>query len=200
MDTTPYALQSGKHQRGTLRKLVWPRRCEMKDLCRSETNLLPLRRSSLSSVTTCRAPVQPRGWPRAMAPPLGFTFSNGMPSFSTQYTAWAAAKTQSNLIPYEKPPKQNVYSHLHQVVFCSTAETLASLSRIRASVTLDDPQTSLWLVCLFFSFTRKLSNKNCPLWFRVTGILFLETHRCIKGIKLGRRQKSQRLISQTCRY
>ncbi|KAI1242552.1 Deleted in lung and esophageal cancer protein 1, partial [Lamprotornis superbus] len=43
---------------------------------------------SLSKVTTCRAPVQPRGCPSAMAPPRGFTFSMGMPSFSTQYTAW----------------------------------------------------------------------------------------------------------------
>lgn len=60
----------------------------------AETNLFPLRLSSLSSVTTCRAPVQPRGWPRAMAPPLGFTFSSGMPNFSTQYTAWAAAEGQ----------------------------------------------------------------------------------------------------------
>lgn len=45
---------------------------------------LPLRFSSLSSVTTCLAPVQPRGWPRAIAPPRGFTFSAGIPSFSTQ--------------------------------------------------------------------------------------------------------------------
>lgn len=53
-----------------------------------DSNLRPLRLSSLSSVTTCRAPVQPKGWPSAIAPPLGFTFSIGIPSFSTQYTAW----------------------------------------------------------------------------------------------------------------
>lgn len=40
--------------------------------------------SSFSSVMTIRAPVQPRGWPRATAPPRGFTFSGGMPNFSTQ--------------------------------------------------------------------------------------------------------------------
>lgn len=51
-------------------------------------HLFPLRFNSLSKVTTCRAPVQPRGCPRAIAPPRGLTFSMGMPSFSTQYTAW----------------------------------------------------------------------------------------------------------------
>lgn len=32
-------------------------------------------------------PVHPRGWPRAMAPPLGLTLSGSSPSFSTQYVA-----------------------------------------------------------------------------------------------------------------
>ena len=50
----------------------------------------PRRFNSCSSVATWRAPVQPTGWPRAMAPPLGFNFSYGIPSFSTQYVAWLA--------------------------------------------------------------------------------------------------------------
>mmetsp|Transcript_100081 Transcript_100081/g.261008 ORF Transcript_100081/g.261008 Transcript_100081/m.261008 type:complete len:300 (+) Transcript_100081:206-1105(+) len=37
-----------------------------------------VRFSSGSSVAIRREPVQPRGWPRAMAPPLGFTFSIGI--------------------------------------------------------------------------------------------------------------------------
>ena len=43
------------------------------------THLSPLRFSSCSSVAICRAPVQPSGCPNAMAPPLGLTFSIGMP-------------------------------------------------------------------------------------------------------------------------
>lgn len=50
----------------------------------SQPHLFLRRFSSLSSVITCRAPVQPSGWPKATAPPKGFTFSGGMPSFSTQ--------------------------------------------------------------------------------------------------------------------
>lgn len=46
--------------------------------------LFPRRFSSLRSVMTCRAPVQPNGCPKATAPPRGFTFSGGSPSFSTQ--------------------------------------------------------------------------------------------------------------------
>lgn len=50
-------------------------------------HLFPLRFNSLSKVTTWRAPVQPSGCPSAIAPPRGLTFSMGIPSFSTQYTA-----------------------------------------------------------------------------------------------------------------
>src|SRR6267142_1858930 len=40
----------------------------------------PVRSSSCSAVARSIAPVAPRGWPSAMAPPLTFTFSSGMPS------------------------------------------------------------------------------------------------------------------------
>ena len=54
-----------------------------------------LDRQREQSAATWRAPVQPSGWPRAMAPPgrlerlawgvpLGLTLAIGMPSFSTQ--------------------------------------------------------------------------------------------------------------------
>ena len=40
----------------------------------------PVRSSSYSAVASSIAPVAPSGCPRAMAPPLGFTFSIGIPS------------------------------------------------------------------------------------------------------------------------
>mmetsp|Transcript_26178 Transcript_26178/g.57194 ORF Transcript_26178/g.57194 Transcript_26178/m.57194 type:complete len:241 (-) Transcript_26178:703-1425(-) len=58
---------------------------------------LPRRRISCSSVAVARAPVAPRGWPRAMAPPLGFTLDSSMPSFFTQYVACDA---KASLISY----------------------------------------------------------------------------------------------------
>ena len=61
---------------------------------RGQPHLFPRRFSSLSSVMTCRAPVQPSGWPKATAPPRGFTFSRGSFSFSTQYTAWGEVEHQ----------------------------------------------------------------------------------------------------------
>lgn len=86
---------------GTTPEGTSERRHRLNRSCRrrvaAETNLFPLRLSSPSSATTWRAPVQPSGWPRAMAPPLGFTFSSGIPSFSTQYSAWAAGKRHSHL-------------------------------------------------------------------------------------------------------
>ena len=36
---------------------------------------------------TCRAPVHPRGWPRAMAPPLGFNLATSNLSALAQCTA-----------------------------------------------------------------------------------------------------------------
>ena len=39
-----------------------------------QPNFLFVLISSCIRVATCLAPVQPRGWPSAMAPPLGFTF------------------------------------------------------------------------------------------------------------------------------
>mmetsp|Transcript_139129 Transcript_139129/g.196969 ORF Transcript_139129/g.196969 Transcript_139129/m.196969 type:complete len:256 (-) Transcript_139129:533-1300(-) len=39
---------------------------------------LPCLFNSGNKEAICREPVQPRGWPRAMAPPLGFTFSIGI--------------------------------------------------------------------------------------------------------------------------
>ena len=56
----------------------------------SQTHLSPLRSSSWSKVAICLAPVQPRGCPKAMAPPFGFTLSAGISSLLTQYAAWLA--------------------------------------------------------------------------------------------------------------
>jgi len=41
---------------------------------------LPCQLSELIRVPVMRAPVMPNGWPTAMAPPLTFSFSSGMPS------------------------------------------------------------------------------------------------------------------------
>src|SRR5689334_7469198 len=45
-------------------------------------------RISWTSVVTSRAPLQPSGWPRAMAPPLGFTFAFSRPSSRMQARTW----------------------------------------------------------------------------------------------------------------
>mmetsp|Transcript_2528 Transcript_2528/g.6729 ORF Transcript_2528/g.6729 Transcript_2528/m.6729 type:complete len:322 (+) Transcript_2528:273-1238(+) len=57
----------------------------------------PRRRISCSSVAVMRAPVQPSGWPSAMAPPLGLTFASSMPRCFTQYVACDA---NASLISY----------------------------------------------------------------------------------------------------
>jgi len=41
---------------------------------------LPCQLSELIRVPVIRAPVMPNGWPTAIAPPLTFSFSSGMPS------------------------------------------------------------------------------------------------------------------------
>mmetsp|Transcript_5173 Transcript_5173/g.18074 ORF Transcript_5173/g.18074 Transcript_5173/m.18074 type:complete len:318 (+) Transcript_5173:16-969(+) len=51
---------------------------------------------SCSSVATHLAPVAPRGWPRAMAPPLGFTLLASSPSLLTQYVACEAKASLSS--------------------------------------------------------------------------------------------------------
>lgn len=43
--------------------------------------------ASARPVTICLAPVAPRGCPKAMAPPLGLTFSASSPNSLIQYTA-----------------------------------------------------------------------------------------------------------------
>jgi hypothetical protein len=45
-------------------------------------NFLLVLLSSWKSVTIILAPVIPTGWPRAIAPPLGLSFSRGMDNFS----------------------------------------------------------------------------------------------------------------------
>ena len=42
------------------------------------------------------APVQPSGWPSAIAPPLTLTLSSGMPSSRWQYTDWLANASLSS--------------------------------------------------------------------------------------------------------
>ena len=51
---------------------------------------------SLSSVVMMRAPVIPNGWPRAIAPPNGLSFSWSMPHSSRQGTTWAANASLSS--------------------------------------------------------------------------------------------------------
>ena len=50
-----------------------------------------VRSSSWSAVVISRAPVQPTGWPRAMAPPLGLTVSGSGDSSRCQ-----ASTTEAN--------------------------------------------------------------------------------------------------------
>lgn len=52
----------------------------------------PVRASCRAAVPVMRAPVMPRGWPRAIAPPLGFTrgSSSAMPSWRKVATPCAA--------------------------------------------------------------------------------------------------------------
>ena len=45
---------------------------------------------------SCRVPETPSGWPRAMAPPLGFTFAGSMPSSRMQYSDCAAKASFSS--------------------------------------------------------------------------------------------------------
>ena len=52
-----------------------------------------------SMVQICRAPVQPRGWPRAMAPPQGLTWEASRSSLRMQATAWAAKASLSSITP-----------------------------------------------------------------------------------------------------
>lgn len=44
----------------------------------------PVLSSSWNKVTIYLEPVQPKGCPKAIAPPLGLSFAFGTPSFSTQ--------------------------------------------------------------------------------------------------------------------
>ena len=43
-----------------------------------------------------RAPVMPNGWPRAIAPPNGLSFSGSMPHSSRHGTTWAANASLSS--------------------------------------------------------------------------------------------------------
>lgn len=50
----------------------------------------PVLSNSVSNVTIILAPVIPRGWPKAIAPPLGFNLSFGILNSLAQYMAWLA--------------------------------------------------------------------------------------------------------------
>src|SRR6185503_13191523 len=56
----------------------------------------PRRRSSCSAVAVSLAPVQPSGWPSAIAPPCTLSLSSGMPSSRWQYTDWLANASLSS--------------------------------------------------------------------------------------------------------
>ncbi len=51
---------------------------------------------SLSSVVMMRAPVIPNGWPSAIAPPNGLSFSGSIPHSCMQGTTWAANASLSS--------------------------------------------------------------------------------------------------------
>src|SRR5262249_31864923 len=59
--------------------------------------LPPRRRSSRTRVVVRRAPEQPSGWPRAIAPPLTFSFSSSMPSSRAQARTWEAKASFSSI-------------------------------------------------------------------------------------------------------
>src|SRR4051794_26327319 len=56
----------------------------------------PRRRSSSAVSSTIRAPLMPIGWPSAMAPPLGLTFSGSMPSSRVDTMPTAAKASLSS--------------------------------------------------------------------------------------------------------
>ena len=58
--------------------------------------LPPRRRSSYSALAVSLAPVQPSGWPSAIAPPLTLIYPSGMTSWVWQYTAWLANASLSS--------------------------------------------------------------------------------------------------------
>ena len=67
-------------------------RCKssVKSGLRSNTYRFPLLFCSCNKVAIILAPVQPRGCPKAIAPPFGLIFSAGIPNSSEQYVAWLA--------------------------------------------------------------------------------------------------------------
>ena len=69
---------------------------------------------SWTRVVEMRAPEQPRGWPKAMAPPLTLTISGLRPSSRTQATDWAA---KASLISTR--PKSSSFSPLGSRAFIS---------------------------------------------------------------------------------
>ena len=97
-------------------------------------HLLPLRFNSWSSVPICRAPVQPSGWPRAMAPPFGFTFSIGMPNFLTLYVAWLAKASliSKTSMSDRLRPKEKRCNYVHNcksyIIFAVSESNYVSLA------------------------------------------------------------------------
>ena len=61
--------------------------------------LILIRISSI--ICLLKLPEQPRGWPRAIAPPEGLTRSMGIPRYRTQYRHWEAkAWRKGGLVSY----------------------------------------------------------------------------------------------------
>ena len=67
-----------------------PRPCRRRCTSRRPRSARPSCASSCSRVAVSFAPVQPSGWPSAIAPPFGFTRAGSSPSARTQASACAA--------------------------------------------------------------------------------------------------------------
>src|SRR5216684_707810 len=76
--------------------MPWPTPMHMVQRAR----LPPVASSWLSAVIISRPPEAPSGWPSAMAPPLGLTFSasSARPSWRSTASAWAAKASLSSIV------------------------------------------------------------------------------------------------------
>ena len=86
------AAAPGYPSRSTI--IAWP--CPPATHMVSRPTVLSSVSRPLSSVVMIRAPVMPKGWPRAIAPPCGFIFSSGMSHSSMIGITWAAKASFSS--------------------------------------------------------------------------------------------------------
>ena len=84
-----------------------------------------------------RAPVIPKGWPSAIAPPKGLSFSSGMPSSSLHGTIWAA---KASLISTTSMSSIVMPVCLEQLRIAGIGPTPMTSGRSAATVERDDPR------------------------------------------------------------